>query len=86
MSETDPTRPEEPNNRLGRISKNAAFLMMMALMLLFAIRVVGSPDQAVLELTYTEFNEHLNADRVDQVTFRDRAVVGEQSRLALCLQ
>ena len=74
MQESDPNKPVEPNNRLGRISKNAAFLMMMAVMLLFLMRAMGSPDQAVLELTYTEFNDHLNADRVDQVTFRDRAV------------
>ncbi|SVE26445.1 uncharacterized protein METZ01_LOCUS479299, partial [marine metagenome] len=57
MQESDPNRPVEPNNRLGRISKNAAFLMMMAVMLLFLIRAMGSPDQAVLELTYTEFND-----------------------------
>ena len=77
MQESDPNRPVEPNNRLGRISKNAAFLMMMAVMLLFVIRSMSGPDQAVLDLTYTEFNDHLNADRVDQVTFRDRAVTGE---------
>jgi cell division protease FtsH len=77
MSEIDPIRPEEPDNRLGRISKNAAFLMMMALMLLFAIRMVGSQDQAVANLPYTEFRQHIRADRIDNVTFRDRAVVGE---------
>ncbi|HUF76790.1 MAG TPA: ATP-dependent zinc metalloprotease FtsH [Longimicrobiales bacterium] len=77
MPEKDPIRPEEPDNRLGRISKNAAFLMMMALMLLFAIRVVGSQDRAVAELTYTEFRQHIEADRLDNVTFRERGVVGE---------
>jgi cell division protease FtsH len=77
MADRDPIRPDEPNNRLGRISKNAAFLMMMALMLLFAIRLVGSQDQAVAELTYTEFRDHLSADRIDRVTFRERAVYGE---------
>ncbi len=77
MPEKEPIRPEEPDNRLGRISKNAAFLMMMALMLLFAIRVVGNQDQAVASLTYTEFRQHLSADRIDNVTFRERAVEGE---------
>ena len=75
MQESDPNRPVEPNNRLGRISKNAAFLMMMAVMLLFVIRSMSGPDQAVLDLTYTEFNDHLNADRVDQVTFRDLSLI-----------
>ena len=77
MPEKDPIRPEGPDNRLGRISKNAAFLMMMALMLLFAIRVVGSQDRAVADLTYTEFRQHIEADRLDNVTFRERAVEGE---------
>ena len=54
MQESDPNRPVEPNNRLGRISKNAAFLMMMAVMLLFVIRSMSGPDQAVLDpVSYT---------------------------------
>jgi len=51
--------------------------MMMALMLLFAIRIVGNQDQAVADLTYTEFRDNLSADRINKVTFRDRAVEGE---------
>ena len=82
MPERDPIRPEGPDNRLGRISKNAAFLMMMALMLLFAIRVVGSQDQAVADLTYTEFRQHVEADQLDNVTFRERAVEGELRQAA----
>ena len=77
MSEKEPLRPEEPDNRLGRMSKNAAFVLMMTLMLIFAIRIVGSQDQAVVDLTYTEFRQHVEADRLDNVTFRDRAVEGE---------
>jgi cell division protease FtsH len=46
-------------------------------MLIFAIRIVGSQDQAVADLTYTEFRQHVEADRLDNVTFRDRAVEGE---------
>jgi cell division protease FtsH len=76
MSQTDPTRHDEQDNRLGRISKNAAFLMMMALMLLFAIQVVGGQDDPVATLTYSDFTRHVSADRVDEVTFRDRAVTG----------
>jgi cell division protease FtsH len=59
------------------MSKNAAFVLMMTLMLIFAIRIVGSQDQAVADLTYTEFRQHVEADRLDNVTFRDRAVEGE---------
>jgi cell division protease FtsH len=77
MSQTEPNRPEEPNNRLGRISRNAAFLMMMVIMLLFAIQVVGRQDQPVAELSYTEFTQHMRADRVAEVVLRDREVEGE---------
>ena len=76
MSESDPTRPDEPN-RLGRVSKNAAFLMMMALLLLLAVRLVGSQEPAALELNLTEFMEHLRADRIDNVIFRERVILGE---------
>jgi cell division protease FtsH len=77
MSQTDPTRNDDQNNRLGRISKNAAFLMMMALMLLLAIQVLGRPDDPVTSISYSVFTEHVSADRVNEVTFRDRAVEGE---------
>jgi cell division protease FtsH len=50
---------------------------MMALMLLFAIQVVGRSDDPVLDLNYTEFTRNLDEDRINQVTFRDRAVEGE---------
>jgi cell division protease FtsH len=77
MPKEDPTRNDEQNNRLGRISKNAAFLMMMALMLLFAIQVVGRTEDPVADLNYTEFTQYLDSDRINEVTFRDRAVEGE---------
>jgi cell division protease FtsH len=59
------------------VSKNAAFLMMMALLLLVAIRLVGSQEQAALDLSYTEFRDHLRADRLDNVIFRERVIQGE---------
>src|SRR5688500_11666660 len=76
MPPSEPPRHDEPN-RLGRVSKNAAFLMMMALLLLLAIRLVGSQDQAVVELTYTQFMGHLRDDRIDNVVFGERVVEGE---------
>ena len=79
MSETDPNRPEEPNNRLGRMSRNAALLMMMALLLLLALNIGGS-DETVATFSYTEFREHLAADRISEVTFSDRVVEGELTR------
>jgi cell division protease FtsH len=76
MPESDSNRPDEPN-RMGRVSKNAAFLMMMALLLLLAVRLVGSQSQPIAELNYTDFMRHLRADRVDEVVFRERVIEGE---------
>ena len=77
MSDNEPTRPPDPNNRVGRLSKNAAFLMMMALMLLLAIQVVRGQEDPAAEFTYTEFRSHLRDGDIYKVTFRDRAVEGE---------
>jgi cell division protease FtsH len=76
MSQPDPIRPD-PSNRLGRMSKNAAFLMMVAVMLLLVIQVFRGQGEPVVELEYTEFTRYLSEDRVDRVTFRDREVEGE---------
>ncbi len=76
MPEPASNRPDDPN-RLGRVSKNAAFLMMMALLLLLAVRLVGSQNQPIVELSYTDFKQHLLADRVDEVVFRERVIQGE---------
>ena len=50
MSQPEPNR-QDPNNRLGRMSKNAAFLMMVALMLLLAVQVMlGHVDIATTQI------------------------------------
>jgi cell division protease FtsH len=59
------------------MSKNAAFLMMVALMLLLGVQFFRGQGQPVAELDYTTFKMHLAQDRIDKVTFRDRAVEGE---------
>jgi cell division protease FtsH len=76
MPDNQPNRPD-PDNRVGRLSKNAAFLMMMALMLLLAIQMVRGQGEVVADFTYTEFREHLAEGRVHSVVFRDRQLEGE---------
>ena len=76
MPEPNANRPDEPN-RLGRVSKNAAFLMMMALLLLLATRLVGTQTPPIVELEYTEFTAHMRADRISRVIFRERVIEGE---------
>ncbi len=76
MPESDPNRPDA-NNRLGRVSKNAAFLMMMVLMLLLAVQFVRSQDETRAEITYTRFMRQLNNGNVFEVTVIDRRIEGE---------
>src|SRR5690606_35038410 len=76
MPDKHPNRPD-PDNRVGRLSKNAAFLMMMALMLLLAIQIVRGQGEMAAEFTYTEFREFVAEGRVYKVTFKDRVVEGE---------
>jgi cell division protease FtsH len=76
MPENQPNRTD-PENRVGRLSKNAAFMMMMALMLLLAIQMVRGQGEVIADFTYTEFREHLAEGRVHKVIFRDRQLEGE---------
>ena len=76
MPENQPNRPD-PDNRVGRLSKNAAFLMMMALMLLLAVQIMRGQGEVVADFTYTEFRAHLAEGRVHKVVFRDRQLEGE---------
>ena len=72
----DPIKPDS-NERLGRISKNAAFLMIMALVLLFLIQTVRGQEGAPARISYSQFLEYLQEGRVHKVVFRDQAMEGE---------
>ena len=76
MPESDPNRPDA-NNRLGRVSKNAAFLLMMVLMLLLAVQFVRNQEETRAEITYTRFMRQLNNGNVFEVTVIDRRIEGE---------
>lgn len=76
MPEPDSNRPDA-DNRLGRVSKNAAFLMMMVLMLLLAVQFVRRQEPTRTEITYTNFMRQLNNGNVFEVTVIDRKIEGE---------
>jgi cell division protease FtsH len=76
MPEPDPNRTDG-DNRFGRVSKNAAFLAMMVLMLLLAIQFVRRQEPTFTEITYTRFLEELNRPNVHEVTVIDRKIEGE---------
>ena len=73
---SDPIKPD-PNQWLGRISKNAAFMAFMALILLLLIQTVRGQEGQPARITYSQFIEHLSQGRVHKVVFRDREMEGE---------
>jgi len=76
MPEPDPNR-SDADNRLGRVSKNAAFLMMMVLMLLLAVQFVRNQEPTRTEITYTNFMRQLSTGNLFEVTVIDRKIEGE---------
>ncbi len=72
----DPIKPD-PNQRLGRISKNAAFLMLSAVVLLLLMQSIRGQENAPARISYSQFIEYLNEGLVHKVTFRDRSMDGE---------
>jgi len=73
----DPSKKPDSDQRLGRMSKNAAFLMLMALALLFLVQTMRSQENAPADISYSQFLEYLDEGRVHKVVFRDRAMEGE---------
>ena len=72
----DPIKPD-PNQRLGRISKNAAFLMLSAVVLLLLMQSIRGQENAPARISYSQFLEYLDEGLVHKVTFRDRSMEGE---------
>ena len=76
MPEPDPIRPND-DKPLGRISKNAALLGLMALLFLMGIQFVRNNDSASAKISYTQFRAQLRAGNVHRVTVKDREIEGE---------
>jgi cell division protease FtsH len=72
----DPIKPD-PNQKLGRISKNAAFLMLSAVVLLLLMQSLRGQENASARISYSEFIQYLDQGDVLKVTFRDRSIDGE---------
>jgi cell division protease FtsH len=74
----DPIRPD-PNQRMGRLSKNAAFFALLALAAMFAVQSFRAQESAPARITYSEFIDYLDQGVIHKVVFRDRSVEGEFS-------
>jgi cell division protease FtsH len=74
----NPIKPD-PNQRMGRISKNAAFFALLALAAMFAVQSFRAQEAAPARITYSQFMEYLDQGVIHKVIFRDRSVDGEFS-------
>ena len=72
----DPIKPD-PNQRLGRISKNAAFLTFTLVVFFLFMQSIRGEEGAPARVTYSQFIEYLDQGLVHRVTFLDRAIEGE---------
>ncbi len=61
----DPIKPD-PNQKLGRISKNAAFLMLSAVVLLLLMQSLRGQENASARISYSEFIQYLDQGGVLQ--------------------
>ena len=76
MADNDPIRPD-PDNRLARLSKTAAFWMLLVLMVLLAVQFVKGQGETAALFNYTEFMAQLEAGNVHEITIVDRTIEGE---------
>ncbi|HSM59654.1 MAG TPA: ATP-dependent zinc metalloprotease FtsH [Longimicrobiales bacterium] len=76
MPDHDPIRPDD-GSRWARLSKTAAFWILMVLMFVVALQLVRGPKEAVADFNYTEFREQLAASNIHEVTFRGTKLEGE---------
>ena len=54
MSNQDPIRPD-PDNRFARLSKTAAFWMLVVVMFLVAMQIMGGESETAVDLDFTEY-------------------------------
>ncbi|MEM7416543.1 MAG: ATP-dependent zinc metalloprotease FtsH [Gemmatimonadota bacterium] len=73
---SDPIKPD-PNKQLGRISKNAAFLILLTLVAMLAVQSVRSQEGQPAQISFTDFENYIQDDAVNEVTFKDKEVEGE---------
>jgi len=76
MPDHDPIRPDG-GSRWARLSKTAAFWILMVLMFVVALQLVRGERKTAADFNYTEFQAQLAAGNVHKVTFKGRKLEGE---------
>jgi cell division protease FtsH len=77
MADKDPIRPDPDESRWARLSKTAAFWMLMVLVFLMALQFVRGQDESAAEFSYTEFESQLASGNIHEVTVIERKIEGE---------
>jgi cell division protease FtsH len=76
MPENDPIRPDN-GSPWARLSKTAAFWILMVLMFVVALQLVRGTDRTAADLNYSEFQAQLAQGNIHQVTFKGNLLEGE---------
>jgi cell division protease FtsH len=76
MPENDPIRPDN-GSPWARLSKTAAFWILMVLMFVVALQLVRGTDRTAAELNYSEFQAQLQQGNIHKVTFKGNLLEGE---------
>jgi cell division protease FtsH len=76
MPDHDPIRPDG-GSRWARLSKTAAFWILMVLMFVVALQLVRGDRKTAADFNYTEFKSQLAAGNVHRVIFKGRKLEGE---------
>src|SRR3990172_8239974 len=69
MPDHDPLRPDD-GARWARLSKTAAFWILMVLMFVVALQLVRGPAESAAAFNYSEFLAQLEAGNLHKVTFK----------------
>jgi cell division protease FtsH len=77
MADKEPIRPDPDESRWARLSKTAAFWMLMVLVFLMALQFVRGQDESAAEFSYTEFESQLASGNIHEVTVIERKIEGE---------
>ena len=76
MPENDPLRPDD-GSRWARLSKTAAFWILMVLMFVVALQLVRGPAETAATFSQNDFEEQLGAGNIHEVTFKGTTLEGE---------
>jgi cell division protease FtsH len=71
MSDREPKKPVDDNNRVSRVSRTASFWILLVLLPLLAINFFRAQEEPAKELNLTEFQQQLSSGNIRSVKIID---------------